>query len=238
FTTSTSRATAVTWAAPVTGPVAVQGQFQPNITAAQANAWAQQLEIWTTPWGFLKGAAANNATAKAQTVGGQRYQVVTFNAPIKAPSGQPYKVVGYINNQNLVEKVQTWLENPIFGDMLIEAEYTNYRDGTGGVKFPATMTQKRGGLPFFNAQTLGAHKNPATIQALLTPPPAPAKPKPAAPKPAAGPAPTSEKLADGVYRINGAYNALAVEMADHIVLFEPGPSNEARAQEIIAETKK
>ena len=32
FASSTSRATAVTWAAPVTGPVAVQGQFQQNIT--------------------------------------------------------------------------------------------------------------------------------------------------------------------------------------------------------------
>ena len=61
--------------------------------------------------------------------------------------------------------------------------------------------------------------------------------------PAGGPggapaAPTSEKLAEGVFRINGAYNALAIEFADHIVLFEPGPQNEARALAIIAETKK
>ena len=41
-----------------------------------------------------------------------------------------------------------------------------------------------------------------------------------------------------MFRINGAYNALAVEFADHILLFEPGPQNEARAQAIIAETKK
>ena len=41
-----------------------------------------------------------------------------------------------------------------------------------------------------------------------------------------------------MYRINGAYNALAVEFADHTLLFEPGPQNEARAQAIIAETKK
>jgi glyoxylase-like metal-dependent hydrolase (beta-lactamase superfamily II) len=50
--------------------------------------------------------------------------------------------------------------------------------------------------------------------------------------------PTSERLADGVYRINGAYNALAVEFADHVLLFEPGPQNEGRAQEIIAETRR
>ena len=50
--------------------------------------------------------------------------------------------------------------------------------------------------------------------------------------------PTSEKLAEGVYRINGAYNSLAVEFADYILLFEPGPQNEARAQAIIAEAKR
>ena len=44
--------------------------------------------------------------------------------PQKAPSGAAYKVVGYINGRNLVEKVQTWLENPIFGDMLVEANYS------------------------------------------------------------------------------------------------------------------
>jgi glyoxylase-like metal-dependent hydrolase (beta-lactamase superfamily II) len=50
--------------------------------------------------------------------------------------------------------------------------------------------------------------------------------------------PTSEKLAEGVFRINGPYNALAVEMADHIVLFEPGPQNLDRARAIIGETKR
>jgi glyoxylase-like metal-dependent hydrolase (beta-lactamase superfamily II) len=49
---------------------------------------------------------------------------------------------------------------------------------------------------------------------------------------------TSEKLADGVYRIKSAYNSLAVEFADHVVLFEPGPQNEARAMAGIAEVKR
>src|SRR5689334_19825702 len=81
FTGPVSRATGVTWAAPVTGGPAAQGAFQQNI-AKDNTTWAQQLEIWVTPWGFLKGAAANNATAKAQTVSGRRFQVVTWNAPV------------------------------------------------------------------------------------------------------------------------------------------------------------
>jgi glyoxylase-like metal-dependent hydrolase (beta-lactamase superfamily II) len=64
-------------------------------------------------------------------------------------------------------------------------------------------------------------------------PPAAAPPTPA---PAAGP--TSERLAEGVYRINGSYNALAVEFATYVLLFEPGPFNPERGQAIIAETKK
>jgi glyoxylase-like metal-dependent hydrolase (beta-lactamase superfamily II) len=235
FSQPASRATWMNYAVPVTGGPATLTPGQQNITP-QNMAWAQQLEIWITPWGFLKGAAANNATVKAQS--GKRYQV-TFDAPIKSPGGQPYKVVGTINSQNLVEKVQTWLENPIFGDMLVEAEYTQYRDGANGLKFPAQIVQRRGGWPFFTAYILGADANPANLKALLTPP-AGGRGGPGGPggPPPAATGPTSEKLADGVFRINGAYNALAIEFADHIVLFEPGPQNEARAQAIIAEAKK
>ncbi len=239
FAQPASRATWVTFAVPVTGGPAAQGAGQQNITP-QNTAWAQQLEIWITPWGFLKGAAANNATVRAQTVDGKRYQVATFNSPVRSPGGQPYRVVGYINNQNLVEKVQTWLENPIFGDMLVEAEYTQYRDGANGLKFPAQMVQKRGGWPTFSAYILGAHANPANLQQLLTPPaPGPRGVGGAGGAPAQqAQTPASEKLADGVFRINGAYNSLAIEFADHIVLFEPGPQNEARAQAVIAETRR
>src|SRR5688572_2154992 len=239
FAQAASRATWVTYAAPVTGGPAVQGNGQQNITPANM-AWAQQLEIWITPWGFLKGAAANNATVQAQTVAGRRFNVVTFNAPVKSPGGQPYRVVGYIGPQGLVERVQTRLENPIFGDMLVDAEYSNYRDANG-LMFPAEWVQRRGGHPFFQLQILGAHANPANIaQLIAVPPPAAGRgggPGGAAPAPAPA-GPTSEKLAEGVFRITGAYSALAVEFADHIVLFEPGPQNEARAQAIIAETKK
>src|SRR5262249_39054645 len=127
FTQPALRSTAVTFAAPVTGGPAVQAAFNQNVAPA-TDAWAQQLDIWVTPWGFLKGAMANDATTKSQTVSGKRYNVVTWNTKQKAPSGIPYKVVGYITDQNLVERVDTWLENPIFGDMLVETIYSDYRD--------------------------------------------------------------------------------------------------------------
>jgi glyoxylase-like metal-dependent hydrolase (beta-lactamase superfamily II) len=240
FTQPASRASAVTFGVPVTGGPAVQGAFNQNITPAQ-NTWAQQLEIWVTPWGFLKGAAANNATVQAQTIAGRRFNVVSWMAPIKSPGGQAYRVVGYINPQNLVERVETWLENPVLGDMHVEVLYTEYRDNNG-LKFPATIVQKRAGWPTFEAQVLGADANPANIKELLTPPPPPAGraggPGPGGGAPPPPPAAASEKLAEGVYRITGGYVALAVEFADHILVYEGGPQNEARALAILAEAKR
>lgn len=239
FTRPASLATWMTYAVPVTGGVATLAPGVQNITP-QNMTWAQQLEIWITPWGFLKAAAANNATTRQLTMNRRLFREVTFNAPIKSPGGAPYRMVGYINDQNLVERVQTWLENPIFGDMLVEAEYTYYRDGANGLKFPAQIVQKRGGWPTFTAYILGADANPANLDRLLTTPQGRGggggAPPAGGARAAAGP--TSEKLADGVYRINGAYNSLAVEFSDYILLFEPGPQNEDRAQAVIAEAKR
>jgi glyoxylase-like metal-dependent hydrolase (beta-lactamase superfamily II) len=247
-----SRATWQTYAVPVTGGAATLQPGQQNI-APQSTAWAQLLEIYITPWGFLKGAATNDATVRSQTVDGRRYNAVTVTGRAKSPGGQPYRVVGYINRDtNLVDRVQTWLDHPFYGDMLIEADYLHYRDNNG-LKFPAMIVQRRAGWPTFQMQVLSAWANPANIQQLLAAPApagrggAPAGGRaagdgrggaPPAGRGATPAAPTSEKLAEGVFRINGAYNALAVEMADHIVLFEPGPQSPERARAIIAETKR
>ena len=188
--------------------------------------------------GIPQSRGGEQRDARAQTIGGKRYQVVTFNAPVKSPGGQPYKMVGYINSQNLVEKVQTWLENPIFGDMLVEAEYTHYRDGANGLKFPAQMVQKRGGWPTFTAYILGAHANPPNLQQLLTPPAGGrggGGPGGGAPRPRA-------RLRRNWPTASTASTARTtpspMEFADHILLFEPGPQNEARAQAVIAEAKR
>src|SRR5687768_15130316 len=71
-----SRATGPTQPPAVPGtPAPMPGVFNQNISGQQATTWAQALNVWTTPWGFLKAAAANNATVRQQ--GGQ--QVVSFS---------------------------------------------------------------------------------------------------------------------------------------------------------------
>ncbi len=227
-----SRATGATMPPTIPGgPAPVAGTFNQNITPANT-AWTQQLEIWVTPWGFLKGAAANNATVRSEKVGGKAYSVVTWSPSQKAPSGQAYRLNGYIDDKNMVERVVTWVEHPVLGDMEVDTSYGNYQD-FGGVKVPGQISQKRAGMVTFEATITGATANPSNITQLLTPP-APATP--AAP-PAAPPAVQSEKMADGVYRITGGYVALAVEFKDHVVVLEGGQSD-ARGLAVIAETRK
>src|SRR5579863_4189891 len=111
FTQPASRATWMNYAVPVTGGAATLTPGQQVITP-QNTAWAQQLEIWITPWGFLKAATENKPTVQ-NVIGLKIYKVVQFDAPVKSAGGKPYRMVGYINSANLVEKVHTWVENPV-----------------------------------------------------------------------------------------------------------------------------
>jgi glyoxylase-like metal-dependent hydrolase (beta-lactamase superfamily II) len=230
------------------GGAPVAGVFNQVITPASAT-WAQQVEYWVTPWGFLKGAAANNATARTQKMNGKTYTVVTWSpASPKAPSGIAYTVNGYINDQNLVERVETWVDHDMLGDMHVDTTYSDYKD-FGGVKVPGRIVQTRGGHTFFEVAVADGRANPANLAELLTPPPAPGRAggaPPGAPPaggrggapgaPAAAPE-ASTKLTDGVYKINGAYNALAVEFDNYVVVVEAG-QNIARGQAIVDEVKR
>jgi glyoxylase-like metal-dependent hydrolase (beta-lactamase superfamily II) len=239
FAQPAMRTTWNTYAIPVTGGAATLQKGQQNVTPAQAGNWNLQLEIWTTPWGFIKGAAAaGNASVKTENVAGKPYRVVTWSPATKSPGGQSYKVMGWINADNLVTKVNTWVEHNIFGDLLVESEYSFYRE-INGLKFPTEMVQRRAGWPVFDVQILAAWPNPPKLAELMAmpAPPAGAGGPPGGPGGAAAAA-QSEKLADGIYRIKGAYNSLAVEMADQVLLIEPGPQSEARALAGIAETRR
>jgi glyoxylase-like metal-dependent hydrolase (beta-lactamase superfamily II) len=195
-------------------------QTQNQTTVVSANTpWANELEVWMMPHGFLIAAAKNNATVAAKTVGGKKYNVVTFMGKNKA------KVNGYINEQNMVERVETWIDNAMLGDMLFDATYSDYKD-FGGVKFPTKIVQKQGDWPILDLTITDVKPNVAVnIQA------------PAAQAPAAVAAATSEKLGDGVYLILGGYAALAVDFKDYIVVIE-GPQSEERASAIIAKAKE
>ena len=247
-----SRATGPTQPPAIPGvPSQPSGVFNQNITVTQAGAnWAQALNIWTTPWGFLKGAAAHNAAVRQQ--GGQ--QIVTFSpANFKSPSGQPYTVTGYINNQNLVAKVETRVEHAVVGDLLVEFEYSSYRN-MNGVQVPTRIVQRQAGMQTFDANITSATPNPSNLAELLTPPsPAAGGARAGGPPAGAGGRggagqrgggqqavsgpPAVERIGEGVFKIGGNYTALAIDMGDHVVVVETGQSD-ARGTAVMAAAKQ
>ena len=200
-------------------------QTQNQTTVVTANTpWVQQLELWMMPHGFLQAAAKNNATAASRSTGGKKYNVLTFTGQNKA------MVNGYINEQNLVERVETWIDNAMLGDMHFEAAYADHKD-FGGVKFPTKIVQRQGGHPILDLTITDVKPNGAvTIQ--------PPQPQGQGGQPAAAAAAVpSEKLGDGVFLILGGYAAIAVDFKDHILVIE-GPQSEERASAIIAKAKE
>jgi len=226
----------------------------PNTTVINANGtWAQKLDLSLSPPGFLKlASAATNATVTLRTVSGKKYQVVSFAVDAKAPSGVPYTISGYIDEQSMVDKVETKIDDNIIGDTPVEQSYSGYKD-FGGVKFPTKIVQTRAGLAWTDLTVTDVKANA----------PAPAPPAPsagrgggrgappegrgaapeeggAAPGGRGGPPPpavTAKKLADGIYLITGGYRSVAVEMKDHLVLIE-APQSETITAAIISEVKK
>lgn len=187
--------------------------------------WVQQLEIIMLPHGFLRAAAARSATVESRSVAGKRYSVVSFTGDNRA------RVSGYINDQNLVERVETQIDNPFFGDMPFEAIYSDYKD-VGGAKFPGHIVQRQGGYPIFDLTLSDIKANPpVSIQA-----PQAGRGGAAAPPAGAAATPPTEKLGDGVFLILGGYAAIAVDAGDHITIIESGQSEE-RGNTVIATAK-
>jgi glyoxylase-like metal-dependent hydrolase (beta-lactamase superfamily II) len=222
--------------------VLAPGTLFQQVTPQQADVsqpWAGSVEFYITPWGFLKGAAENNATATRRS----GHTVLTWSPTVKAPSGKSYVISGYVNDKNLIDRIETTLGDNIMGDMQIVATYSGWKD-FGGVMAPTKIVQTRGGWPFFEVDVTSAKANPSDV-ATLVPPPAPAGGRGG---PAGGggrgPAPalmvTTEKLGDGLWKLTtgaGSYDSIVVEFKDYVMLLEAGQS-EARALAYVAEVKK
>jgi glyoxylase-like metal-dependent hydrolase (beta-lactamase superfamily II) len=221
------------------------GKFNQQVTAQQADVsqpWNNSLEFYITPWGFLKGAGENNATVSKKKADGKSYTVLTWSPKVTAPSGKNYTINGYVNAQNVVDRVETWLGENIMGDMHILATYSGWKD-FGGVMAPAKIVQTRGGWPYFEVEVTAAKANPPDVASLVPIPPPPAG-RGGGGGGAPGGAPamnvTSEKLGDGLYRLTtgaGSYDSVIVEFKDYIMMLEAGQSI-ARGEAYIAETKK
>jgi glyoxylase-like metal-dependent hydrolase (beta-lactamase superfamily II) len=189
----------------------------PVPTAQPASASERSAEIWATPQGFLKAALAHKAASKPVTGGVE----VSFSADGK------YRYVGLINAKNEVERIRTWIENPVLGDTLVETRFSGYKD-FGGVQFPAHILRTQGGYPVLDLNVSAVKLNPQVDIAV--------------PQEVAKGAPPvtvkADKLADGVYYLTGGtHHSVAIEQHDHVVVIE-APLNEERSLAVIEKVKE
>ena len=209
-----------------------QGQPAPQPAAAEL----RRLEILLTPWGFIKGAMAPgaNPTMVTRNEYGGRSTVISFVAFGK------YRINGTINPEGLLERVQTWVPNPVVGDMYYENVYTNYRE-VGGVQIPrfhqhqdyddgAHLPNVSGGDHAFGLETVSDLQT--NVAATLTVPNdvMSARIQPVRVE--------SQRLGDGVWLIGGgSHHSVAVEFGDHVAVIE-APLNEERSLVVIGEVNR
>jgi glyoxylase-like metal-dependent hydrolase (beta-lactamase superfamily II) len=176
----------------------------------------RQLQIWLTPSGFLKAAMENNATAKKGTMA----TVISFK------TGK-FTVNGTIDAENLVARTETWIPNPVLGDMLVETSFSDYKD-FGGVKFPSMIVQKQGGFPVLELTVTSVKANPGLAVTV-----------PDSVKTASAPQVRvqSQKLAEGVWFMGGgSHNSVLVEFPTYLAMIE-GPLGDSRSMAVMAEAK-
>ena len=204
----------------------IPGDIIQNNTIDARNNQNATIQFWLTPHGFLKGIAANMATAKTGAVRGKK--TLTFTAFGKFP------FTATIDDKNLIEKVEALVDIPFTGDTVLDGAYTNYRD-LDGIRFPMHILMREAGWPTLEVNVAQVSPNAqaaidTVARATSTPPPAP----PAAP--AAPPQPV--KLADGVWQLtpNGE-GSILVEFKDYVVMVE-APGGDGVTIDSIAKAKQ
>ena len=180
------------------------------------------IQIWMmTPHGFLKAAAANKATTTTAPVNGRTVHRVSFAL------GR-HTLTGFINDQYLLERIQTELDNNVLGDMPVETVFSDYKD-FAGVKFPAHIVLRQGGFPTLDLSVNNVQPNAASTLDVRE------NPQAGAPQPVRVEA---KKLSEGLWFLDGpAPMSYLVEFNDHLVIIE-APGNDARSEAAIAEAKR
>lgn len=188
------------------------------------SAWPDQLPVWLTPHGFLHLAAQQGASIAAE---GDGYKV-----SVGVPRGDiEYTLNGYFNGDSLLERIETWVDDSVFGDMLVEAEFADYRR-FGPLLYPESLVYKQGGFPALVLTLDGVVPN---TDADTSPPEGNARPGGGG-----GGAPAADEeryveIGDGIFAMLGAYQAVAVEFDEFSVVID-GLQNDSRSIELIALT--
>ena len=203
---------------------------------ADSDSWRQQMEIWLTPWGFIKGAQRFGAETEVVEMNGSTFLKISWQSPgsMVAPSGLSYSVEGYVNNEGLVTRTETRVEDAFMGDMHVVGVFSDYQD-FGGLMVPTMMEQQRGGGGVFGVSVSTVSANSVNLDELIN------IPESSAPDIGGGnsedtPVDLTEQVGEGAWLVKGGYVALVVEFDDHLAVFEAGQS-ETRGEQIIQQIR-
>jgi len=196
----------------------------------------RKLMIALDPHGFIKAAALPGANPRM--VGGD-----ALHLAVGGPAGTQRVVIDFLGkyqvlatvNQNLITDTETWIANPVLGDLRINTSYRRWKD-FGGIKFytdnhPHYFTRP-GAEDNAQVRVLDAKANVAI--------PAGTFAVPAAVQAATRPVVRVEstKLSDMVYLLaGGSHNSVLVEFRDFVAVVE-APLNDERSIAVIAEVKR
>jgi glyoxylase-like metal-dependent hydrolase (beta-lactamase superfamily II) len=203
----------------IVGQEAVPAPLERDLRTAVEGRTAQ---VWLTPHGFIKAAAAGRATARVEEVRGAKKTLIMVTTPTGV------RLEGVLDDRNLVERIETRLAHPMLGDVLYEAIFDEYAD-FGGVTFPTRIRHREGGYPVLDVTITNVTPNAAVA---IDVPEHIRQARPAAPAPI-----VPERLSDGVWMLPGGAKSVAVEFRDHVVLVE-APEGEARSLAVMAAVEK
>jgi glyoxylase-like metal-dependent hydrolase (beta-lactamase superfamily II) len=218
----------------------LNAQGQP---VAQPGAAADRQHLMLTgPVGFIKaGLEAPNAAATDRYFGRENrtVKVVGFNVKV-CDQPQPQctrRLTGEFNNDNMLERVITWIPDPVLGDKMVEYRWSDYRDVGGGVKLPFRLHAHMGDHPLIPG---GHNWMDWRVNEIKVNVPDAAQPVPDSVRNAQAPQVQVVKtqLAPGVVLMGGgSHNSVAVEFKDFVTVIE-GPLNQQRSLAVIAEVKR
>jgi glyoxylase-like metal-dependent hydrolase (beta-lactamase superfamily II) len=218
----------------------LNAQGQP-VAQPQAAADRQHLML-TGPVGFIKaGLEAPDAAATDRYFGRQNrtVKVVGFNVKV-CDQPQPQctrRLTGEFNNDNMLERVITWIPDPVLGDKMVEYRWSDYRDVGAGVKLPFHLHAHMGDHPLIPAGHNWMDLRATDIKVNVADA-AQAVPDSVRNAPAPQVQVVKTQLAPGVVLMGGgSHNSVAVEFKDFVTVIE-GPLNQQRSLAVIAETKR
>ena len=110
-----------------------------------------QLDMWLNPHGFLKAALPGANPSPRGDGSSARWAGMVPKSGRAGHGGVDHRqrqvpVDATINKENLLQRIHTWVADPVLGDMNYEHEFTNasYVDLGNGIRFPTEWHSHQG----------------------------------------------------------------------------------------------